>query len=207
MTNPSDEALNALKAIKPGKDLWPRVCETLYRRNVDGVLLRAQIEENVFIYRHHRLGIRVSMVSDDGTVLNACSVTDGSKTSHDYNSRDIESLLGKVKIIACKECGEPAFDPSAVETNRNGLCEKCFMDDLNKEFKKESEKERKKVAYRDAKKKAEGFTHRITAWIHAGGDDRQVDFYTNAEPTKKQIQALIRKEGSRVLDDYTVQVL
>ncbi|MYM92673.1 hypothetical protein [Duganella vulcania] len=58
----------------------------------------------------------------------------------------------------------------------------------------------------DADHKSRGFTHRIDAWIHGGGDDKLISIYM-VSPTTKQIKNEIRRQGSAVLDDYSLNAL
>jgi hypothetical protein len=119
---------------------------------------------------------------------------------------DLQRMLDQVGIVSCKKCGKPAFDTATVNTNRDGECEACFMERLNAECAKATEKENKRFAKLDEKHKKQGFTHRVDAWIHpeAGGDDRQVSFYVKGEPTNELIQKQLKKSRSSKLDDYMV---
>jgi len=81
------------------------------------------------------------------------------------------------------------------------------MAKLNAEYDQVTAKERDLIARRDKRMAAKGYTHRVTAWVHAGGDDRQIDFYVKGTPSDAFIKKALRKEGSRVLDDYSVVTL
>ena len=60
----------------------------------------------------------------------------------------------------------------------------------------------------DAKRKEEGYTHRVSAWIHPDdGDDYQMEFWLKNTPTEAQIKALLKRNGSTVLDDYQIVAL
>lgn len=112
-------------------------------------------------------------------------------------------MLAAVRIIPCKTCGQPAFDPAAVKTNRDGQCEVCFMQALTADLEQDQAKEQKKIARLDAKRKAEGFTHRVDAWIHParGGDDYQMSMWMK-DPTTEAIQNELKKQRSVILTDY-----
>jgi hypothetical protein len=56
--------------------------------------------------------------------------------------------------------------------------------------------------------KANGERFRLTAWIHPeAGDDYQADWYFTARPAPTRIRALLRNEGSIVLDDFEIITL
>lgn len=117
---------------------------------------------------------------------------------------DLVAALDAVEPIPCSRCGAPAFNPETIETNRGGLCEDCFMADLDKEVAEITKKENDKIAKNDRRMLKRGFTHRVTAWVHAGGDDYPMDIYYAAAPTPDEIVKELKRKRSRVLDDYTV---
>lgn len=167
----------------------------------DGVSLSAEISPCSWMYSGTALQIKVTMGSDGGTAYLRAATTWDKATEEDF-----DALCQQVRTRACARCSKPAFDPDVVQTNRDGLCETCFMGDLRAEYEKEVEKEKKRLTRKDAQMIKQGFTHRVDAWVHpaAGGDDFQVGFYFKGAPLKKDIQALLKKEGSAGLDDYRV---
>lgn len=115
---------------------------------------------------------------------------------------DVQKMLSGVRLLACKTCGDSCFDPATVKTNRDGQCNKCFMDQLRAELDADTQKENANIAKLDRKYKKQGCTHRIEAWIHpARGDDFSILFWMK-NPTVEDIQTTIRKQKSTVLDDY-----
>lgn len=121
----------------------------------------------------------------------------------DATLKDALDMLAVVQVVPCKTCSKPAFDPTTIDTNRDGQCETCFMTALNAEYAKEEAKEQKKLARLDAKRKAEGYTHRVDAWIHPaqGGSDYQLSMWMQ-NPTTETIQNALKKERSVILTDY-----
>lgn len=116
---------------------------------------------------------------------------------------DARSMVDAVNLIPCKHCGEPAFDPTTVRTNRDGACESCFLAELNAEWEKADAKEKQREARADAKYKKKGFTHKTIAWVHPPhGDDFALVMYHPAQPTEQEITAALRRRKSRILDDY-----
>ncbi|ABO59819.1 hypothetical protein Bcep1808_6932 (plasmid) [Burkholderia vietnamiensis G4] len=169
-------------------------------RSIGGVELAATVDPCSWMYPGYGLQISVMMDGGGKAHLNQKSLAFEQATES-----DVKTLLEGVRIVPCKQCSKPAFDPTSVSTNREGECESCFMAKLNAEFAASQEKERKKLAKLDAKYKRQGFTHRVDAWIHpsGGGDDRQVSYYMT-DPTDEQIKKELKKSGSCVLDDYKV---
>ena len=172
-------------------------------QEVEGVQLTASISPCSWIYDNYGLQVKVEMPRG-GNVF----VRDRATRIADATQADVERLFNGVRICKCKRCGKPAFDPQSVETNRGGLCEACFVQDLDKEFQKATQAENRKLARLDAKRKKEGYTHRVSAWIHPDdGDDYQMEFWLKNTPTEAQIKALLKRNGSTVLDDYQIVAL
>jgi len=119
----------------------------------------------------------------------------------DATDADYQRLLDSVQIAPCKTCGAPAFDNSWQPTNRDGDCERCFHKIIDAELEQGLAKEAKKLAKLDAKYKAQGFTHRVEAWIHRNGDDKQISLWMQ-NPTQAQIRAELKREGSLDLTDF-----
>lgn len=76
-----------------------------------------------------------------------------------------------------------------------------------KEIDRENAKRAARAATMNAKRKAEGYTHKITAVIHPknGGDDYMIEAYVKGAPTETDIAGLLKK--SAVKNDYRVDVL
>lgn len=120
---------------------------------------------------------------------------------------DALSLFESVGVIPCRTCSAPAFDPKTCNTNRDGECEACFLQRLQRDFDRETLPARIRELKADIKRaelhKAKGFTHHLLAMIHpASGDDFTVEFFAKGEPPPEEIKKLLKKRGSQVLDDY-----
>jgi hypothetical protein len=172
-------------------------------REIEGHQLSLEVAPCSWMYPLYGLQVQITLHGEGGNV----HLHDKAVLFENATEADLNRLFDAVKIIPCKRCGKPAFDPVVVDTNRNGFCEHCFMDDLNADFNKAQEKHKKETQRLDAKHKAEGYSHRIDAWIHAGGDDQQIAFYSKGEPSPEEIRALIRKKGSRKDDDFQIITL
>jgi hypothetical protein len=74
------------------------------------------------------------------------------------------------------------------------------------EFEQIMAEEQEQERQRDAQHKAEGFTHKVSAWIHpeGGGDDAQLTMYAKGKPEHDQIVATLKQHGSAVTNDYAV---
>lgn len=171
------------------------------QRETAGAKLALTVSPASWMYKDYPLQVKISLAGGG-----SASLADRTKRFETATEADLQGMLDSVRLTPCCKCGQPAFDPATVETNRGGQCEACFIDELDQTFAAEQKKEAKKVVRRDARQKKLGMTHRVTAWIHpkAGGDDYQVDIYAKGEPTKAEIQSLLRKQGSAVLTDYQI---
>jgi len=77
---------------------------------------------------------------------------------------------------------------------------------LLEELKQIEEENNRKVAKEEQKMRKEGYTHRLTAWIHPPrGDDYSIVTYKKGNFTDMDIANALRK--STVKDDYTVKAL
>lgn len=169
-------------------------------REIDGVKLSLSVSPCSWMYPGYGLQVQVQMAGGGSVYLQDKAVVFEKATEEDLNR-----LFKKVTLTTCGRCGKPAFDPVAHDTNRAGLCESCFVADLEKEFDQASAKETKRMARLDAKHRKNGYTHRLDAWVHPErGNDRHFSVYCRGLPSKKQISQLLAEAGSCVLNDYTV---
>ena len=178
-----------------------------YTRDLgSGTRLQAAVSPCVFTCPGYPLQLRVELYCSDVWMGDVRAV-DRALTADTYTDEAVERLLATIGITPCSRCSAPAFDPATVETNRNGVCEGCFLSDLNAEFAAAEEAEQRKLAARDRRMKRKGMVVRVTAWVHPQGDDYQVDWYLAAHPTPEQVADMLRAEGSSCLDDYQITVL
>lgn len=178
-----------------------------YVRELDGSMqLQARISPCVFMYKHYPLQVEVTLLRDDGTSLGSAHAQNPEKTAPTATDADVRRLLDAVRIVACHRCAAPAFDPATIQTNRAGLCESCFLNDLKRDLAKAVDAERKEIAARDRARKKSGDMVRISAWVHPenGGDDYQVDWYCKSYPSPEQVRCLLLGMNSRVCDDYQI---
>jgi hypothetical protein len=181
----------------------------IYVRHLsDGLCLKAEVSPCVFMYPGYPLQLTVTLCRRGGEQFGTAYAVDRKKSATNYTDAAIRRLLAGVVIQPCKRCAAPAFDPHSISTNREGLCETCFLADLNAKWAKAAEAQRRQLAARDRRMKRSGMTVRLTAWIHPGeGDDYLLDWYFAARPTAKQVRKLLPQAGSVVLDDFEVIVL
>lgn len=138
---------------------------------IDGVQMTASVSPCVWMYPGYPLQVQVQMKGGGSAILKNQNLTWETATQ-----QDVVALAESIRVVPCHRCGKPAFDPSSVETNRQGLCEACFTADIEAEFNRLEEEEEKKVLRRDRKMKKQGYTHRVTGWIHPEqGSDTQAD--------------------------------
>jgi hypothetical protein len=179
----------------------------IYVRELDGsTQLQARISPCVFMYKNHALLVEVAQMRDDGTSLGIAYAQHPDKTAQTATDADVRRLLDAVRTVACHRCSAPAFDPATIQTNRAGLCESCFLNDLKVDLAKAEQAERKIIATRDLAGKKAGDTVRISAWVHpaGGGDDYQIDWYCKSYPSPEQVRCLLLGMNSRVCDDYQI---
>ncbi len=171
----------------------------------EDINLVASISPCSWMYPNYGLQIQVRIESTGGTAFILNKALPFAQATED----DVRAMLASVRIVPCPRCQSPAFDPATVETNRSGLCEACFLNDLNAKYDAAKKKEAAKLARTDASMKRKGMTHRVDAFIHpsGGGDDYQISIYVSENPTKTMIRKELRRCKSAVLDDYTVRPL
>jgi hypothetical protein len=178
-----------------------------YARDLgEGVKLTAEISPCVFMHASYPLQITITLHRRRRERLGVAYAVDRTKTASTYTRADVDRLLAAVRVAPCPRCSAPAFDPATVETNRDHLCEECFMRDVQARFDAAVEAEQQEIAARDQIMKGKGMAVRVTGWVHlqAGGDDYQVDWYLDLRPTPEQIRNMLRERGSVVLDDYQI---
>lgn len=168
---------------------------------VGDAFVTSSISPCCWMYPGHGLQIRVTLLNGGSAYIH-----DVEKPFDHSSEADVDRLLKQVRVIPCSRCGDHAFDPASVISNRNGLCEKCFLSDLDAEFAEAKAKEQAEITALNAKMLAEGYTHRVDAWIHpvAGGDDRQVSLYYIGKPSDRTVRRRLQMEGSSVLEDYVI---
>lgn len=166
-----------------------------------GVTLRAEVSPCCWMYSGYCLQLSIDLENGGRAIIQNKSIK-----YEEATEQDALALCQKIRVIPCKCCGKPAFDSSSIDTNREDKCEACWMEEWEAGWAKLQKEEATKLLRRDKRHLKLGYTHRITAWIHpaAGGDDYQIDAYSQGEPSKASIKAMLRKRGSRVLDDYQV---
>jgi len=170
----------------------------------DGIIFFARIDPCSWMYKDYGLQISIANTKDKGWIKRNLD-----KPFEKCIVEDFEKLCTYVHLIKCKKCEKMAFDPKYSSTNRKGLCENCFLGQLERDYKEIVKKGQRETRKRDEKLKKDGYTHRITAWIHPkeGGDDRCVDIYFSRKPTKTMIYKELKNKGSRILNDYSIFTL
>jgi hypothetical protein len=186
-----------------------RLKEHIFSRDLGGgISLRAEVSPCVFMDPGYPLQITVTLHRRREKSLGTARAVDRSKTAATFASTDVERLLECVRITPCPRCAAPAFDPRTVETNRNGLCEMCFLRDLEAECAVAAKAAQERLADRDRRMKERGMAVRVSACVHPeSGDDYAVDWYFPSCPTSAQVRMMLLQEGSCLLHDYTVIAL
>lgn len=171
-------------------------------KSKDGQLVvpyKAKVSPCSWMYPAYGLQLQVTLENGSNAF-----VRDRSIMFADAVFDDAYKLVADVRVCACTKCGKPALDPATCETNRDAVCEACFLAQLRAELDADQKAEAEKVQKLDAEYKAQGFTHRVDAWIHPRrGDDLQISFWM-VEPTAKRIVTELRKAGCTMQNDYQV---
>lgn len=80
------------------------------------------------------------------------------------------------------------------------------MKSLNRELEKAQNAERRKLTQLDRMYRARGFTHRVEAWVHAQGGDKQLSIWVT-NPTDDSIRDELLRAGTDAALGYTVHPL
>ncbi|BDT59549.1 hypothetical protein MasN3_30430 [Massilia varians] len=135
-------------------------------------------------------------------------MTHSDVTFADATEADVARLLDRVQVKKCttRGCRNPAFDPASAQAHRDGKCEQCFMKNLDKELEKTQAAARRKLAQMDRLYWARGFTHRVEAWVHADGGDKQLSIWL-ADPTDDSIRDELQRAGADPAQGETLHPL
>lgn len=171
---------------------------------IDGVAILVSVAPCSYMYSLYPLTLWVEGIEGGPNLGRG---TADSKVSLDNATEaDVDEAVSRIRFPKCKKkgCEGRFFDHPG--TNREGLCETCFLEKANARIAKAMEREAKQEARRDEKKKAQGFTRKVVAWIHpeGGGDDYQIEIYSQGEMPEKEIMAIIARRKSSVTNDYRV---
>lgn len=194
-----DQFQDQLRRTAPGHPLQNRV---VTRDGPLGARLSASVSPCVWLY-DSPFQITVTLVQGGTTV-----VTDSDVKFTDATEADVARLLDRVQVKKCRTrgCQNPAFDPVSAQAHRDGKCEQCFMKNLDKALEKAQAAERRKLTKMDRLYRARGFTHRVEAWVHAEGGDKQLSIWL-ASPTDDSIRSELQRAGADAAQGYTLHPL
>ena len=122
-----------------------------------------------------------------------------------------ESVFVRTKQAYCKDTAEAdAIKLAQTWLLENGLAPLndaiAYWVKAQQELAAMQSRENEKLAEEESRLRKEGYTHKVTAWIHSDhGDDRRKVAYYKGEPSKRSLSALVR--GSIVKNDYKVTSL
>ncbi len=167
-----------------------------------GAKMSASVSPCVWLY-DSPFQISVTLAGGGTTI-----VTDSNVKFTDATEVDVARLLDRVQVRKCRSrgCRNAAFDPATMSPHRDGKCEQCFVKNLDKELEKAQKAERKKLAQMDRLYRARGFTHRVEAWVHADGGDKQLSIWL-ADPTEESILNELLRAGADTAQGYTLYPL
>lgn len=179
--------------------------QTYVRKLSDGLSLKAEVPLCVFL--GHPLQIKVALTLKDGTSGGDATAVNRNRNVSNATADDIISLLDAVAIQPCSRCSTPAFDPATVETNRDGLCEACFLKDLRQRSDADFEKKRRQTARRDREMKSRGMKYRIVVVFRRSEYDyEKQEWYDVSAPSKLSTAARLRREGATLRDFEVIKL-
>lgn len=196
--------MNNLEALRQSiRENAPNdLARAVLQRTDQGVTLSLEVSPCSWMYPTY--GLQVTVRIEGGGNIH---VHDKTVLFQDATVDDLNRLFDTVRLKPCKRCGTLTFDPESVSTNREGLCEECFLGDLRKDIDKAAERDAKRQRAADAKKRAAGYTHRVNAWVHPdAGEDFQIVMYA-VNPTVEIIEQQLKRRRSTVLNDYVITAL
>ena len=106
----------------------------------------------------------------------------------------------------CKTCGYHMLAHKS-HYRTNDECDTCCKDRLSAEWAVEAKEQEKQDIAEEKKMLSKGYLFKTVMWVHPGGDDYMLVMFTSMPPTKAQISAQLKKEGSRRMDDYSIKNL
>lgn len=183
--------------IQQLKNSLPR---TEFTREHEGKTLKCYIPPCCYIYSNALLQVEIAWGNEQMSVKSKALLARDAKVS------DALELVATISFACCSTCGTETFNRLA-NIRPVVLCEKCRVEEINAEYRKNVAEEEQREKRQEAKLRAQGFTHKTVAWVHAGGDDTQIVLYTKGAPTDAQIKRELAKRGSRVMDDYSTTEL
>lgn len=176
---------------------------------IGGYEVKAEILPCSWMYPLHELQITVYLMATGEKDIVSSRVIGEIISFEAASELHVDAMVEKAVYLAepCK-CGKPRMRVRGREgETKRGVerCETCFSIKFTEDREKGREKERKRLALRDAEKEKEGFSHKLTFFIHGDAGDRHMDVYFKGEPTEAEITKRLR--GSQVKDDFQLIVL
>ena len=121
-------------------------------------------------------------------------------------SADVQDMLDTMlKPEPCDKCQHTHLFNAA--SNRKRKCERCLMEQSNKQSAKLTKQWHKELAQKDKRAKKLGYKYKVEAWVHPekGGDDYLYYEYFKFKPTDSDIKQILKKEGRH--GPYKISVL
>jgi hypothetical protein len=168
--------------------------------NKDGLKLKATIPPYVWMYHGGKVDIDIK----DEQGCDARFVTPFMMDKDSVENLAEFAELCPIKPHVCKVCNAKIlFRESAYR--KADECEVCAMKRFDKEFAVIHEDMDKKEKKRDLQHMEKGYRWKLIAWVHPSrGDDYQIVTYGVNRITPQDALAILKKKGSRVLNDYTI---
>lgn len=176
--------------------------------SVRGVKLRAEVSPCSFMYENYGLQLTVFMPENDNAnqIYHIKDVAGRNITATEATVEDFNMICDSVRLAECVNDGCSNMQFVSANSNRDGLCEKCFHAKVDREYAEALGDQEKQQAELDKIAYEKGGRYRVDAWVHpaTGGEDYQVFWYSKEKPTDAEVQKELKDEGSAVHDDFTI---
>jgi hypothetical protein len=164
-----------------------------------GLEVKADIPPYVWMYNRGTIDIDVSDARE-------CDHRVKTPFTMDLNSpEELIKWLEELKIAEsdCKICKAHIIHRES-EYRQADECDICCKERLSAEWAVENAQRAKEEAAEEQKMVKKGYFFKTVAWVHPsrGGDDYMMVWFSVSKPTVAQVQKILKKEGSRVMDDY-----
>lgn len=171
------------------------------RRTINGEVFEARVSPCCWMHHGYPLQITVTAVGCPDMLT---TVSRRDKVLATATELDIQALLDEMPHGICK-CGKVAIrfqgEPNAVRPPR---CEQCHAEHGRKEWQAIAAKRAERRKQQDRQSKAEGYTHRVEAWIHPENDDDVCVVFYGRNPTAESVANELKRLGSTDTSDFVI---
>ena len=180
----------------------PAIAGVTLTRQVGSTTLSLEVDPRSWLFPDHGVQVIIHLV---GEAVHNGYIYDPALWVEQATEADLLRMLESVKLVPCRRCTAPAFDPATVRTTHQGLCHVCYVGGLAAQVTAHPAPQDAEEYPLDTEQRAAGMTHRVDAWVHGSGDEVSLlTLYFAGEPPPGSIRQALEDAGSTVLDDYEV---